>query len=89
VSDADARIAELRARIGANDRRIVAGVNERLRLVTELWRIKDAHGADRVDPDRERRLREELAAANEGPLSPEGLDRLVADILALTKRELA
>lgn len=81
-------LAELRARIGANDRAIVEAVNERLRLVTELWEIKRRHGAERLDPDRERRLRAELAASNEGPLSAEGLDALVSELLALTKREL-
>ena len=45
-------------------------------------------GLDTVDPDRERRLREALAAANGGPLSAAGLDRLVSDLLDLTKREL-
>ena len=73
-------LAELRARIAANDRAIVAAVNERLRLVTELWELKEAHGAPRLDPDRERRLREDLSA--------EGLDALVRELLALTKREL-
>lgn len=82
------RFDELRDRIGANDRAIVAGVNERLRLVAELWRIKAEHGADRLDPERERRLRDDLRAANDGPLSEEGLDRLVRELLALTKREL-
>ena len=81
-------LAGLRDRIGANDRAIVAAVNERLRLVTELWGLKEVHGAPRLDPDRERRLREELAAANTGPLSSEGLDALVSELLALTKREL-
>ena len=88
MSDLDQRISDLRDRIGANDRAIVAAVNERLRLVTELWELKAAHGTDRLDPDRERRLREELAAANAGPLSLEGLEALVAELLALTKREL-
>ena len=81
-------LAELRTRIGENDRAIVEAVNERLRLVAELWRIKETHGAERFDPDRERRLRDELAAANRGPLTPEGLDALVSELLALTKREL-
>jgi chorismate mutase len=79
---------DLRARIAANDRAIVEAFNLRLRLVEELWRLKDARGDARLDPDRERRLREELATLNEGPLSPEGLDRLVDELLALTKREL-
>jgi 3-deoxy-7-phosphoheptulonate synthase / chorismate mutase len=88
VTGHDERIEELRARIGANDREIVEGVNERLRLVTELWRLKEEQGTTRLDPDRERRLRDELAAANAGPLSPEGLERLVAELLTLTKSEL-
>ena len=88
MSEGGDPLAELRARIGANDRAIVAAVNERLRLVTELWELKAQRGAPRLDPDRERRLREELAAANTGPLSAEGLDALVSELLALTKREL-
>ena len=82
------RVEEIRGRIAANDRRIVDAVNERLRLVTDLWELKREHGLDRLDPDRERRLREELAAANGGPLSEAGLDELVSALLGLTKREL-
>ena len=84
----DDPFGELRARIAANDRAIVAAVNLRLRLVEELWRLKDERGDERLDPDRETRLREELAALNAGPLSAAGLDRLVDELLALTKREL-
>ena len=81
-------VDRLRAAIGANDRAIVAAVNERLRLVTELWELKHQLGVDLLDPDREQRLRAELAAANEGPLSAAGLERLVDELLTLTKREL-
>ncbi|HZO49686.1 MAG TPA: chorismate mutase [Gaiellaceae bacterium] len=82
------RLHELRDAVTANDRRIVEAVNERLRLVAELWRLKQELGADRVDPDRERELRAQLAAANAGPLSADGLERLISELLALTKREL-
>ena len=88
MSETGDPLDELRGRIGANDRAIVDAVNERLRLVTALWELKERQGAERFDPDRERRLRKELAAANPGPLSPEGLDGLVTELLALTKREL-
>ena len=84
----DDRFAELRRRIGENDRAIVDAVNLRLRLVAELWRLKEERGDARLDPERERRLRDELRAANEGPLSADGLDRLVGELLELTKREL-
>lgn len=79
---------DLRARIAENDREIVARVNTRLRLVAELWQVKEEQGAPRVDPEREARLRESLAAENEGPLSPDGLERLVTELLDLTKEEL-
>jgi chorismate mutase len=82
------RFDELRERIGVNDRAIVAAVNERLRLVSDLWRLKRELGLETVDHEREQRLREQLAAANDGPLSPEGLDGLVTVLLTLTKREL-
>lgn len=84
----DDRVEELRAQIGENDRAIVSAVNERLRLVAELWVLKSEQGLGRVDPERERRLQAELAAANDGPLSDTGLEHLVAELLRLTKREL-
>ena len=82
------RFEELRAEIAANDTEIVRAVNHRLRLVEELWRLKAERGDARLDPDRERRLREGLARLNQGPLSEQGLERLVGELLALTKREL-
>ena len=88
MTGTEERFAELRRLIGANDRVIVGAVNERLRLVAELWRVKAERGDTRLDPERERRLLDELRAANGGPLSQEGLDRLVAELLELTKREL-
>ncbi len=83
------RFEEIRSAITANDERIVEAVNERLRLVTELWELKRERGDDRVDPRRETELRDVLSASNGGPLSPEGLDELVTAVLALTKRELS
>ena len=82
------RFDKLRGRIAENDAAIVAAVNLRLRLVEELWRLKQELGAPRLDPEREERLRTALQKVNDGPLSPEGVDRLVGELLELTKREL-
>lgn len=87
MSDAD-RLAELRARVAENDGEIVALVNERLRLVGEIWALKADRGTARLDPERERQLRAQLDAENGGPLSTAGLERLVTELLALTKSEL-
>ncbi len=82
------RFAEIRADIVENDQAIIAAVNRRLELVTELWELKARLGLDTVDPDRERRLRDALAEANTGLLSAAGLERLITDLLDLTKKEL-
>jgi chorismate mutase len=82
------RFEEIRREITENDHAIVAAVNRRLELVIALWELKAELGIATVDPHRERILRETLAAANTGPLSPAGLDRLVAEVLDLTKKEL-
>lgn len=82
------RFDELRDAIDAADRSLVALVNERLELVRELWLLKRARGLDHVDPGREEAIRAALAAANAGPLTAEGLEELVTEVLALTKREM-
>jgi len=82
------RFDEIRTEITANDRALVEGVNTRLRLVAELWTIKQQRGLDRTDPGREAQLLETLAAENGGPLSEDGLTELVREILALTRREI-
>ena len=79
---------EIRRQITANDKAIIGAINERLRLVAELWELKQEVGADQIDPQRELDLHAELAAANAGPLSAAGLERLVSELLVLTKNEL-
>ena len=83
------RVAELRARIAAADRRLLETVNERVELVRQLKREKDARGLGFVDAEQERRLTEALVSANTGPLGADGVRELVAAVLELTKRELA
>ena len=82
------RFDEIRRSIDATDAAIVDLVNERLRLVTELWELKCELGLDRVDPGREARLRATLAEHNPGPLTTAGLERLITAILDLTKSEM-
>jgi chorismate mutase len=85
----DPTVRRLRGEIGEVDRAIVDAVNRRLELVSRLRRHKEGLGLPFVDPERERRLLEELASGNDGPLSSEGLHELVRGLLDLTKRELS
>jgi 3-deoxy-7-phosphoheptulonate synthase/chorismate mutase len=84
----DSQIEALRDRIDAGDRAIVEAVNTRLELVAELKGRKGELGLAFVDPDRERRLVDQLAATSRGPLSEDGVRELAAAVLELTKREL-
>lgn len=82
------RFDEIRCAIDEIDRAVVGLVNDRLCLVAELWQLKHGRGLERVDPGREAAIRAALAEANGGPLSTDGLDELVTELLALTKREM-
>ncbi len=84
----DPVVNRLRERIAEADRSLVETINERLRLVQELWRHKEEHGLPLRDPDREEQLLRHLARENGGPLSTEGLAQLYEHILELTKREI-
>jgi chorismate mutase len=84
----DPTVQRLRDEISELDRSILDAVNGRLELVTALRRHKQEVGLPFLDPDRERQLLEDLASANSGPLSDEGLRELFSGLLDLTKREV-
>jgi chorismate mutase / prephenate dehydratase len=82
-------VDRLRAEITAIDRELLALANSRLEAVARLKRHKDEHGISFVDPERERQMFEDRVRENRGPLSEEGLRSFYAELLALTKREVA
>jgi chorismate mutase len=85
----DAVMQELRAKISDNDREIVRALNRRLDLVLRIKRYKESRGLEFVDRSREEWMLRDLARANRGPLSADGLRRIFEDIFELTKQELA
>jgi chorismate mutase len=84
----DPLIKQLRQQISDTDRSIVEAFNARLRLVARLKGYKESRGIDFLDPEREEWMLQYLTRANRGPLSPDGLKELFAEILDLTKREV-
>jgi chorismate mutase len=84
----DPLIRQLREQISDTDRSVVEAINKRLELVARLKRYKESRGIDFVDLQREEWMLSYLSRANRGPLSPEGLHELFAEILDLTKREV-
>jgi chorismate mutase/prephenate dehydratase len=85
----DPLIRQLREQISDTDRAIVEAINRRLELVARLKRYKESRGLEFVDPEREEWMVQYLARANRGPLSREGLREIFAELLDLTKREVA
>ena len=80
---------ELRAQVTDNDREIVEAINKRLELVARIKRFKAENGIAFVDPGREAALLDDLRRTNRGPLSDEGLERILEELLDLSKRETA
>ena len=58
-------------------------------MVSRLKDYKESRGISFVDPEREEWMLSYLTRANRGPLSAEGLRELFAEVLDLTKREVA
>ena len=85
----DPFIRQMREQISDNDRALVGAINKRLELVARLKTYKESRGFDFVDTAREELMLQDLLRANRGPLSSEGLSALYAEVLALTKREVA
>jgi chorismate mutase len=85
----DEDVARLRARITAADAELVAAVNRRLEAVRELHAHKRARGYAVHDPAREEQVLTDVAAANAGPISEEGLRELYRTLLPLLTREAA
>jgi chorismate mutase len=85
----DPFVRQMREQISDNDRALVAAINKRLELVARLKSYKESRGFDFVDTAREELMLQDLLRANRGRLSAEGLKGLYAEVLALTKREVA
>jgi len=89
ATDADPVLVQFREQITDNDRAIVEAINKRLKLVAQIKRYKEAREMPFLDTAREEWMLRYLSRANRGPLSEDGLRELYAEILDLTKREVA
>jgi chorismate mutase len=86
--NADPVIRQFREQISDNDRALVEALNKRLRLVTQLKAYKESRGIEFVDPEREEWILQDLARANRGPVTSDGLRDFYGAIFDLTKREV-
>ncbi len=74
-------LSDWRNEINDLDREIVAILNRRAACVLELAPLKRQQGIPVFEPDRERRVHDNIEAANEGPLSTESLTRIYEAVM--------
>jgi chorismate mutase-like protein len=70
-----------RDRIDDLDRRILALLNERTRIVEEIGRVKQQLDLPIYEPRREDQVFENVTGNNPGPLTPEGVKRVFERII--------
>ena len=83
----DPVVASLRERISAADDELLAAVNRRLQLVSELHAHKRRQGYPLFDGSREQDVVARAVAHNPGPLSDRGVSELYALLLPLCTAE--
>jgi prephenate dehydrogenase len=86
--DASSELTGLREQIAALDRELLDALNRRLELVAHVQEHKNATGTRLIDSKREAELLQQLAAANDGPLSERAVRSLFAAVLDVMKQEL-
>ena len=74
-------LSDCRSRIDVVDRRLVALLNERTRIVEEIGRIKRKMRMPIYEPKREDEVFANAMASNPGPLPPEAVKRIFERII--------
>jgi len=77
----DTRISTLRSAIDEIDARLLALINDRLKLATQIGTIKKMAGNPVKDLEREKRIISRLQDSNCGPIDNDLLRRVFADII--------
>lgn len=72
----------VRQKIDAIDREIIAKLNERIRLASEVAQVKLKTGAPIYVPSREEQVFQKLAAINEGPLTESAIRSIYREIIS-------
>src|ERR1700681_2614505 len=79
--EATAGLSDCRSRNGVVDRRIVALLNERTRIVEQIGRIKGQMQMPIYEPKREDQVFANVTESNPGPLAPEAVNRIFERII--------
>ena len=86
TDEARAKLDELRVLIDDVDRRLVALLNERTRVVEDIGRVKRHADLPVYEPRREETVFANISGANHGPLEPEAMKRIFERIIDEMRR---
>jgi chorismate mutase/prephenate dehydratase len=86
VAPVDPKILEMRDAIDAIDDQLLTLINERLRLVMNVGRIKAREGRQVLDSTRESQIFARLLRQNRGPLDEKVLTHLFTQIMAASRQ---
>lgn len=81
IEEAKSALAGCRQEIDDVDRRLVALLNERTRVVERVGDIKQQVALPVYDPKREEQVFQNIAAANQGPLPDAAIKRVFERII--------
>jgi len=81
IDEAKSALAACRLEIDDVDRRLVALLNERTRVVERVGDIKQQVALPVYDPKREEQVFQNIAAANQGPLPDPAIKRVFERII--------
>jgi chorismate mutase len=79
--EARGKLEEFRILIDDVDRRIVALLNERTRVVEDIGRVKGEAQLPIYEPKREEQVFANITGCNQGPLTPEAVRRIFERII--------
>ena len=75
-------LGPLREKIDALDRQVVALINQRLALASEIGRIKRTAGGEVYVPEREDAVLRKICAQNQGPIRNEALRAIYREVMS-------
>jgi 3-deoxy-7-phosphoheptulonate synthase/chorismate mutase len=82
MSGYETEIEALRQRIDAIDVQVLALLNARATVVSDIYALKEKHGAPRFNRARTDAILERLVSVNQGPLKPREVRDLFTPLLS-------
>ena len=80
------KLKEKRRSIDLLDQKLLMLLNQRLRVVLEIGKIKKRIGKKTYDPDREREVLEKLKLKNKGPVKEQDLIKIYKAIMKVCRK---